>query len=363
MGIYISNFQVRMDTFCIAEGTGVELVQGMSVPIESVKVGDYVHGLADDSRGLVGRAVTAVMSRGPRECVELLFSDGRTLTCTPDHRILTADGQWVEAGRLIVGQTEVSVGPTYPLQRARDVRSSDDEWKIVRASARPRFKPGRCMGIKEAVQQAHVDLQTTRALLPATLRWLPHAMVQFDTAPETIINPARSLIDFGFEHFLFEKPTKAYKATKPASPTALRGRSILSHRRSSSSSTSVIDLTSDGEQEEDEEEDEGEEEEEEEEEEVMEEEGDDDVEMVDRPPPPAADGSGNRVRYGVPRSATALPTFKVKLVGRRPVGIKNTFDLTVPAPAGVEPAFTAGGIVVHNWCLKQSHHRTHLTAS
>ena len=61
---------------------------------------------------------------------------------------------------------------------------------------------------------------------------------------------------------------------------------------------------------------------------------------------PAAD----RIRHAVPRSMTALPIFKVKLVGKRDVGTKRTFDLSVDGPTDVEPAFTAAGIVVHN-CL------------
>jgi hypothetical protein len=42
-----------------------------------------------------------------------------------------------------------------------------------------------------------------------------------------------------------------------------------------------------------------------------------------------------------------ISTFHVKLVSKRDVGMKRTFDLTVKSPAGVEPAFTAGGVVVH----------------
>ena len=650
MGIYISNFQVRMDTFCIAEGTGVELVQGVSVPIESVQVGDLVHGLADGGAGVAGRQVTAVMSRGERECVELLFSDGRTLTCTPDHRILTADGRWVEAGRLVVGEAEVSVGPTYPLQSAAsDVRSSDGVWRVdlrsslgfvlcadsptdrqrarafarllgallsdgsvtatgasatlhlghqldvdavrrdfatlglrdvrpwsfraratssvfsqelpprlrdaclsigvprgeridrvvslptaftsvgcpvdvvrellgglfggdgctpcynhatkrgkfthiryvankrgpvaraqladwqatlvpmfarcgvapssididvidpapnqltdagrkavselkdkgeqlshvvaageqllqdksyrlclrmsadatlpfadcigfrycahkavrlsaaaayfraterlredrqlVRAAARPLFKPGRCTDIKGAVRQAFVVLQTTRTLLPATLDWQPHAMVQFDSEVKTAITPSQSLIQLGIAEFFSEKRNGEHKATKPkpatptasptsssnrrstssqqATPTSKRRRSnsLHSFSFSSSSSASVLDLTGDDEGEEKEwKEDPGEE--------VKE--GDADVEMVDQPPPTAVAVSADRVRYGVPRTDTYMRTFKVKLVARRAVGVKKTFDLTVPAPAGVEPAFTANGVIVHN---------------
>ena len=709
---------------CVAEGTGVELVQGVSVPIESVQVGDCVHGLADDGQGVVDRPVTAVLARGARECVELLFSDGRTLTCTPDHRIFTADGRWVEARRLIVGETELSVGPTYPLESAGDARSSDAEWRIdlrsslgfvlrtaspvdrararafarllgallsdgsattdgssatlhlghqldvdaarrdfetlglrdfrpssfrtqktssgftqelpprlrdafmslgvprgeridvvvtipaaftsigcptdvvrellgglfggdgcapcynhtggkftfirfvankkgrvaraqqanweatlvpmfarcglvaasididiidpppnqltpagraavaalkargqqlsrvlapdeqlqrdksyrlclrmsadavlqfadrigfrycvhkavrlsaaaacfraterlredrrlVQAKARPLFKPGRCMGVKQAVRQAVADLQTTRTLLPATLRWLPHAIVNFDAAVKTAITPARSLMEFGTKLFFSEKRTKKYRTTQPATPPPSRPHSSSALSRTSPSSATVVDLTGDSdgegmevaaglvvmasgeerpldavvclgcerdedehvlllcagcddfcyhiycldppldelpegdwyctdecrsaaeaEMEEADEVEEAEEEEEakddtepadedaeEEEKEEEDEEADGDVEMIDQPPSPAAVVSENRVRYGVPRSATALPTFKVKLVSRRPVGVKNTFDLTVPAPAGVEPSFTANGVVVHN---------------
>ena len=114
--------------FCLVEGTPVELAQGVAVSIESVVVGDVVHGLSDDQKELTGRPVTAVMNRGHRPCMELQFSDGRRLTCTADHRIRTVDGKWVKAGELVVGVSEVSVGPAYPLSAQSDKRSTDALW-------------------------------------------------------------------------------------------------------------------------------------------------------------------------------------------------------------------------------------------
>ena len=116
--------------FCLVEGTPVELAQGVSVPIESVAVGDVVHGLSDDQKELTGRPVTAVMNRGQRRCMELQFSDGRTLTCTADHRIRTVDGQWVKAGELTVGSSEVSAGPAYPISAPSDKRATDALWSM-----------------------------------------------------------------------------------------------------------------------------------------------------------------------------------------------------------------------------------------
>ena len=104
--------------YCVCRGTLVNLADGTSVPIEQVSVQDsvlgYVAGTADREEGLTPRQVTHVSDMGERECVELLFSDGRTLTCTPDHRIRTADGRWVEAGALVVGVDDVAVGAEYP---------------------------------------------------------------------------------------------------------------------------------------------------------------------------------------------------------------------------------------------------------
>ena len=43
------------------------------------------------------------------------MQDGRTLTCTPDHELLRADGQWVRADRLVVGKDRVVMGLEAPL--------------------------------------------------------------------------------------------------------------------------------------------------------------------------------------------------------------------------------------------------------
>lgn len=104
--------------YCICEGTLVALADGTSVPIERVSVQDsvlsYAVATASQTEGLVPRQVTHVSDMGVKECVELLFSDSRTLTCTPDHRIRTGDGRWVEAGKLVIDVDEVAVGCEYP---------------------------------------------------------------------------------------------------------------------------------------------------------------------------------------------------------------------------------------------------------
>ena len=110
--------EVKLTGNCIAAGTLVNLADGTSVPIEQVQRGAdvlrYQAALAQgETEGLSVGQVAAVEDKGVKECVELLFSDGRTLVCTPDHRIRTADGRWMEAQHLQRGVTEVAVGVQY----------------------------------------------------------------------------------------------------------------------------------------------------------------------------------------------------------------------------------------------------------
>lgn len=72
---------------CLVEGTLVSLADGTCRPIEDVHIGELVlsYHAAEaegDSEGLTARVVDGVLDRGQRACVELLFSDGRTLVCT-----------------------------------------------------------------------------------------------------------------------------------------------------------------------------------------------------------------------------------------------------------------------------------------
>ena len=58
---------------------------------------------------------TETLAQGVRDCVSLVLQDGRELICTPDHQILCADGRWVRADALVLGQYRVVVGLEAPL--------------------------------------------------------------------------------------------------------------------------------------------------------------------------------------------------------------------------------------------------------
>ena len=101
---------------CVWAETPVNLASGVSMSISALDAQSVVlgyTGAGDVGAGVVPRPVTDHFNSGVKECVELLFNDGRTLVCTPDHRVLTTGG-WVEAGSLVVGASEAVVGVQYP---------------------------------------------------------------------------------------------------------------------------------------------------------------------------------------------------------------------------------------------------------
>ena len=100
--------QVFKTQLCVSEGSVVSMGCGGGLVVERVVVGDVVMAWDGERGGLVRTEVLNVIERETeKECVELTFEDGRTLRCTPDHQLLTADGQWVEAQQLVIGNSRV----------------------------------------------------------------------------------------------------------------------------------------------------------------------------------------------------------------------------------------------------------------
>lgn len=129
LGFYLVGFGC---TVCIAAGTPVLQASGIARRIEDLPDagGASVFGPAPDGGITMGRQ-TALIHQGVRDCVDLVLQDGRTLTCTPDHEILSAEGRWVRADELKPGKDRVLIGLDVPL----DVPGSDETGYELRAGS------------------------------------------------------------------------------------------------------------------------------------------------------------------------------------------------------------------------------------
>jgi aconitase A len=103
-------------TTCIAEGTPVLLANGTSRRIEAMPGTGGASLFAPNADGTLSVSrQSEMMAQGERECISLTLQDGRTLVCTPDHKLLCADGRWVRADELELNRDRVVVGLEAPL--------------------------------------------------------------------------------------------------------------------------------------------------------------------------------------------------------------------------------------------------------
>ena len=125
LGFYLVGYGC---TVCLARGTTVLQSNGTMRRIEDLPShgGAVVLGPDADRRLAVARQ-DAAASTGLRECVTLTFQDGRTLTCTPDHELMRADGTWVRADELRLGEDRVVMGLEAPL----DLASEDEAGYVL----------------------------------------------------------------------------------------------------------------------------------------------------------------------------------------------------------------------------------------
>src|SRR5271163_2876090 len=103
-------------TTCIADGTPVTLADGTARRIESLPSAGGMRVLAPRAEGQLQMAMQSErMDQGERDCISIVLEDGRSLTLTPDQRVLCADGRWVRADELVLNEDRVLVGPEAPL--------------------------------------------------------------------------------------------------------------------------------------------------------------------------------------------------------------------------------------------------------
>jgi ribonucleotide reductase beta subunit family protein with ferritin-like domain len=117
-GLCFSNELISRDEglHCLAKGTMISINGHTSMKIEDMeaRVGSKILSYEPQLNGVNNDQVQSHFSvMGEKECVELTFEDGRKMSCTPDHRILTTEG-WKQAGDIVIGIDLVHCTPLAP---------------------------------------------------------------------------------------------------------------------------------------------------------------------------------------------------------------------------------------------------------
>lgn len=93
-GRFVGVFQF---TACLVGDTLVTLSDGTQEKLENIIPGQHVLSYNADRDIYETKRVSNYINQGKKECVELQFQDGKTITCTLDHKFFTSNRGWVTA--------------------------------------------------------------------------------------------------------------------------------------------------------------------------------------------------------------------------------------------------------------------------
>ena len=166
----------EMERDCADEDTPITLSNGLSVKIKSLGENNgcmNIMGWSENKNGMVPSRQVAFMEKGMRDCVELTFQDGRKLTCTEDHPVLTSNNTWVKVKDVELNSTKIKSSITCPLIDINDEIKECDGWtlqfgtRILETNTREEFMKTLAFAriIGYLITDGHMNSKTKKANL------------------------------------------------------------------------------------------------------------------------------------------------------------------------------------------------------
>jgi intein/homing endonuclease len=82
---------------CLEENTFVRISDGSERTISELRSGDEIMTWNETEMKFEPKIVDDVWCSGVKDCIQIEFENGKSITCTPDHRILTSNRGWIQA--------------------------------------------------------------------------------------------------------------------------------------------------------------------------------------------------------------------------------------------------------------------------
>ena len=111
--------------FCFTGDTLVTMSNGTSRRIDSLERDELVLGYNKEGGFQNYSTINGLQRKGLRETIKIYLQDGRSISCTPEHKFMLSNGEWCEAKNL--KGKEVMSGIEYP----EDIKCPmENNWKL-----------------------------------------------------------------------------------------------------------------------------------------------------------------------------------------------------------------------------------------
>lgn len=118
-----------MEKDCYVQNTEISTRFGLSVKIQDFDNHNY-EVLGWNGKGMKPSNQTNFLYKGERQCVDIYLQDGRKLTCTPEHQMLTANNEWKKTTEFKVGETRLKCSVKYPVINIKDEVRNCNNWSL-----------------------------------------------------------------------------------------------------------------------------------------------------------------------------------------------------------------------------------------
>jgi intein/homing endonuclease len=131
----------EMERDCGDYRSPIPLNCGLSVELGTMENKNYTVLSYDEEKQQVITSVQSnFLSKGERECVDVIFQDGRTIRFTDNHKMLTSENVWMPICKMIKGVTQLKTGITNPLIIVKEEIEKCANWKFQAGDIRLKVK-------------------------------------------------------------------------------------------------------------------------------------------------------------------------------------------------------------------------------
>ena len=122
----------EMERDCCTKNTKVSMGIGLNFNIQDLEdLSLDVLGFDETKNGLIKAKQTNFKYKGEKECIKITFQDGKTIECTSEHPILTSNNEWIKAQDLVINETRVKSGVSYPLANIKEEIKECNGWSFT----------------------------------------------------------------------------------------------------------------------------------------------------------------------------------------------------------------------------------------
>ena len=125
----------EMERDCLNGETHISSVNQLSIKIKDFDnqiENQYSNVLGWDAekKGMTTSKQTNFLYKGEKECVDVYLEDGRKITCTPEHRLLVSNGEWVKANELKINDMRLICSVKYPVIDVKEEIRKCNNWNF-----------------------------------------------------------------------------------------------------------------------------------------------------------------------------------------------------------------------------------------